>query len=383
VLSTGAVTTLAGSHGLRGGVDGDGAAARFRAPWGIVTGGGLGSTILVADLYQIRAVSTTGHVTTIVGAQVAQGSLDGPGLDARFASPADVVGLGGALFVADAGNYSLRRVDTASGEVTTLAGMTGVSSLLDGTGSAAAFLQPDSLAVGGAHVYVADHYAVRDVDPVSALVSTRAGASSGGTVDGDGSAARFTSLGSASSDGTYLYVADNCKVRRVTLSQPWTVATIMGQAGCGAQDGDGATGRLSTRVGLQLVGDVLFIGDADNGALRTIDVSTQPYALTTVAGTLGAVGAVDGTGTSARFQSPLALAYDGVSLFIVDDNVVRQVEPGTMRVTTLLGRRDCRSSVDGDHASAALNAPTGITFSPATGNLYVVDSGENVLREIE
>jgi hypothetical protein len=63
---------------------------------------------------------------------------------------------------------------------------------------------------------------------------------------------------------------------------------------------------------------------------------------------------VDGPGSGARFKLPRALASDGSSLFVCDYDVIRQIELPSMRVTTLVGRRDCMSAIDGDHAHAAL-----------------------------
>lgn len=74
-----------------------------------------------------------------IPAGVTQGSADGIGRRARFNAPhGTAVDRGGNLFVADSGNFTIRRI-TASGVVTTLAGMAGVTGSTDGTGSDARF----------------------------------------------------------------------------------------------------------------------------------------------------------------------------------------------------------------------------------------------------
>ena len=77
------------------------------------------------------------------------------------------------------------------------------------------------------------------------------------------------------------------------------------------------------------------------------------------------------------------MAFDGRSLFIADRETIRQVDPATLRVSTLTGRLGCQSTIDGDHTRAALDSAAGLTYHPDLRRLYVVDSVENVIREIQ
>jgi sugar lactone lactonase YvrE len=109
VISTGEVTTLAGLAGSSGVLDGAGSAARFYRPSGITTDG---TSLFVADTFNmtIRKVAIAGGaVTTISGRAETPGSADGGGA-ARFYMPSGITTDGSDLYVADAGNNTIRRI---------------------------------------------------------------------------------------------------------------------------------------------------------------------------------------------------------------------------------------------------------------------------------
>jgi sugar lactone lactonase YvrE len=106
-ISTGEVTTHSGSAGISGSGDGTGA-ARFCSPNGIATDG---ANLYVADTWNhtIRRISiATGTVTTLAGAAGDEGSGDGTGAAARFRSPNGIATGGVNLYVADTYNHKIR-----------------------------------------------------------------------------------------------------------------------------------------------------------------------------------------------------------------------------------------------------------------------------------
>jgi hypothetical protein len=119
------------------------------------------------------------------------GQVDGVGAAARFNGPRDLaLDDDGHLYIADAGNYQIRRVTIATGEVSTLTGQAGiagddVSTLagdatapgsLDGRGAAARFQRPSCIRGDGfGNLYVVDRNTVRRVVVASGFVSTTAG----------------------------------------------------------------------------------------------------------------------------------------------------------------------------------------------------------------
>ena len=151
------VTTLAGSAPASGSADGTGSAARFNKPGGVAVDSS--GNVYVADRnnHTIRKVTPGGLVTTLAGSAGVGGSADGIGSAAEFYYPSGVaVDSSGNVYVADANNYTIRKV-TPSGVVTTLAGSAGLNGSANGTGSAARFSYPNGVAVDSSgNVYVAD-----------------------------------------------------------------------------------------------------------------------------------------------------------------------------------------------------------------------------------
>ena len=214
VTPLGVVSTLAGIPGASGSTDGAGSAARFFGPQGIALDGA--GSLFVADTnnHTIRKVTlATGGVTTVAGGAGSSGSTDGSGSIARFNHPSDLaVDSAGSIYVADTENDTLRII-LPSGVVSTAAGVAGGVGASDGRGAAAQFAFPSAVAVDAAGiVYVADtgNFTVRMLDPATGSVSTLAGlAGISGSADGAGSAVRFFSPAGIAVDGSGdLYVAD-------------------------------------------------------------------------------------------------------------------------------------------------------------------------------
>ena len=212
----GVVTTLAGS-GTSGFADGTGSAAQFWNPNGVAVDSS--GTVYVADSnnQRIRKITSAGVVTTLAGSSTA-GSADGTGSAAQFYYPQGVaVDSSGIVYVAGYSNR-IRKI-TSAGIVTTLAG-SGTQGFADGTGSAAQFNTPFSVAVDSSGtVYVGDSYNHRIRKITSAgVVTTLAGSSTAGFADGTGSAAQFYNpFGVAVDSSGTIYVGDlsNQRIRKI------------------------------------------------------------------------------------------------------------------------------------------------------------------------
>ncbi len=173
----GEVTTFTGVPGSGGQTDGTGAAARFNQPRAVTTDAE--GNVFVADMsnHTIRKATPAGVVTTLAGRAGVSGSADGLGGDARFNNPTGLTADSeGNLYVADNRNHTVRKV-TPEGVVMTVAGLAGNPGSVDGTGSAARFFWPAGIASDSAgNLYVAEsgNYTIRKVTP-EGVVTTVAG----------------------------------------------------------------------------------------------------------------------------------------------------------------------------------------------------------------
>ncbi|MEI6714755.1 MAG: HYR domain-containing protein [Verrucomicrobiota bacterium] len=177
ITAAGVVSTLAGSAGVSGSSDGVGGAARFASPASVAVDAS--GTVFVADYanHTVRKIASGGGVQTFAGSAGVAGSGDGVGSVARFCYPSAVALDGnGSVYVADGGNHTIRKI-TASGLVSTVAGSAGHAGSADGVGAAALFENPTALGVDGAgDVYVADagNHTVRKITSAG-LVTTLGG----------------------------------------------------------------------------------------------------------------------------------------------------------------------------------------------------------------
>lgn len=377
ITPEGVVSTFAGTAGIRGSTDGTGAAARFNDPHGVAVDGA--GNVYVADDNDctIRKITPAGVVSTLAGLAGMTGNTDGTGSAARFYIPDGVAtDSAGNVYVADSGNYTIRKI-TPAGLVTTLAGTAGMRGSSDGQGAGARFSYPFGVAADSAgNVYVADsgNSTIRKITPAG-LVSTLAGtAGMSGSTDGTGAAARFNNPESVATDsGGDVYVADtvNVVVRKITPAG--AVTTLAGVAGlAGSTDGTGAAARFESPSGVAVDSDGnAYVAEVENHTIRKI---TPAGAVTTVAGLAVEFGSVDGTGAAARFDDPGAVATDSAGdVYVADfgNFTIRKITPAGV-VTTLAGMAGMRGSTDGAGGAAQFEGPLGVAADSA-GNVYVAD----------
>ena len=151
VIDNGTVTTLAGSSS--GNTDATGTSASFTNPWGITTDG---TNLYVTDHdnHRIRKiVISTGAVTTLAGSS--SGNIDATGTSASFSYPTGITTDGTNLYVSDQSNQWIRKIVISTGVVTTLAG-SGSQGSTDATGPSASFKYPNGITTNGTNLYVAD-----------------------------------------------------------------------------------------------------------------------------------------------------------------------------------------------------------------------------------
>jgi len=363
------VTTFAGDAGNSGSADGAGSAAQFNSPVGVAVDGS--GNVYVADTGNntIRKASPAGVVTTLAGTAGSSGSADGAGGAARFFSPNSVAVDGsGNLYVADTNNNTIRMISPA-GVVTTLAGAAGSYGSADGTGTAARFSNPIGIAVDGAgYIYVTDtgNYTIRKISPAGVVTTLAGAAGTYGSIDGTGSAARFTNLSGIAVDASgNVYVGDVYAIRKVTSAGVVTTLSASGAGGDGlAVDGS----------------DNMYAADG-YGAIW--EVTPAGVAAVVAGSATGTLGYVDGTGSAAKFAGAYGVAVDGSgNVYVADAGnfVIRKVTPAGV-VTTFAGRAGSAGSTDGTGSAAQFSTATSVAVD-GSGNLWVTDAGNCLIRRI-
>ena len=306
-----------------------------------------------------------------------KGYADGAALQAKFRLPNNVaVDRAGNVYVADTANDVIRKI-TPDGTVSTLAGVAHSRGSADGQGGNARFWAPFGIALDASgNVYVADtaNNTIRKITP-DGVVTTLAGlAGQPGYADGANSAARFRNPWSVAVDSAgNVFVADmsNDTIRKITPAG--IVHTFAGEAGMsGNADGFGNDARFNNpfAVAVDGAGNV-YVSDTANNAIRKITVGRV---VTTLAGLPGYAGDADGSGPDARFWNPQGLAVDSAgNIYVADtgNNIIRIITP--MGAVTTLAASDDKTT--------PLNGPGGVAVDGA-GNVYVADTNNHCIRKL-
>ena len=287
-------------------------------------------------------------------AQEAGGVQTGPRLD----FPAGLATDGVTLYVANSRNNTVDKIDLAGHSIQLLAGQLFKEGTTDGTGASAMFSSPGGLAIVGENLYVSDsnNATIRQIKVSSGTVTTVAGSANiPGTDDGKGPAAHFnlpTQL-AADPNGSRIFLTDsnNSTIRMIQVPD-FVVKTIGGQAQSdGKADGPPAKSQFNRPRGIATDGKNIYISDTGNNIIRKIDLSN--FTASTLAGT-GEEGDKDGAATEAQFNNPGAMATDGTNLYVLDadNHAVRKIElaSGTVSKVTLVNGHigsGCTVSKDG------------------------------------
>lgn len=255
---------------------------------------------------------------------------------------------------------------------------------------------------GAGNMYIADslHNMIRLVTASTGIISAFAGSGTQGIPE-EGVLATSTNLnmptGVALDGAGNLYIADtgNNAVRKVVLSTG-IITTVAGNGSKGdsnanqvGDNGPAIAANLNGPWGVTVAanGD-LYIADSGNNRIRLVDISTG--IITTVAG----VGIIDPNGsgtysgdgqaaTAAGINHPYAVAFDAAGDMYIPDsgnNVVRKVVAGI--ISTFAGTGAEGFGGDGGPAAEALlNAPAGVIVDAAQ-NLYISDTSNNAIRKV-
>lgn len=331
-------------------------------------------------------------LTTTLAGKSAFGSNDGmSGANSSFSIPYGVVvdPTNTYLYVADALNNKIRRITISTGATTTLAGeLNNNSGNLNGNrGYNSSFNSPLGVAVDptNTYIYVSDNNndLVRRVTISTGETTTLAGSTTNPI---------FSNLLGIVVDpsNTYVYVSniDNNNIIRITIASGATKIFAGDPKGTyGSYDGTGPTALFYDPRGLAIdtSNTYMYVADTDNNLIRRITISTG--AVTTIAGDPSTNnGSTNGnSGTTSSFNAPGDVIIDPTNTYLyvadIDNNLIRRVTIATGATTTLVGNLAAGNS-NGTGSSVSLNSATNVGID-ASGNLYVSDLNNNLIRTVE
>lgn len=343
-----------------------------------------GSGTVTADVgdVAVTCAQAAAQVSTFVGTGT-YSSVDGNRDTATFADPFGVtLGKNGELFVSEVGSNRMRKV-AANGDVSTFAGNNNAPATIDGNGTAASFNGPIALALAPSGDFYGAEFSGNKIRKITqaADVSFFAGTGSPGSANGNATAATFNgpiAMTVDSAGNIFLAELHVSLIRKI--SPAGDVSPLAGSVP-GFAEGTGSAAQFNRPYGIALdAAGNLLVADSENHMIRQV---APDGAVTIFAGT-GTPGASDGAKADATFMRPGGLAFDALgNLYVADtgNNVLRKITPAGV-VSTVAGTAGLAGSQNGVGEAARFSQPYGLAIG-ADGTIYVADSLNNRIRKIE
>lgn len=299
------------------------------------------------------------------------------------------------IYIADTGRHRVRKIDAATGLVSTFAGTDGTPGWTgDGALATGATLSgPSSLAADNNYLYICDtgNNCVRRVAFATGFISTYVGMGPlNAGYNGDGGVLVVTRLNAPEaimidSNDKNLFIADtaNNRIRKIVLASN-VISTFAGFGTAGySGDGGPATAAYLDHprgVGMRQGTKPVYIGDTNNNRVRVVDPDTGIITLVAGTGALGYSGN-GGSPLAATLSAPTRVTVDNKGIYVSDsgNNAVRLIAGGVISTYTGTGVAGM-SGERGPAASAQLSAPADLALTSA-GN-FIADPGNGRVRKV-
>jgi len=348
-------------------------------------------TLYIADFgnQRVRRVAG-GAINTLAGNGAFKYSGDGAAAtSASLDTPMGVaVDSRGNLYIADTQNHRVRRVNAATGVIATVAG-TGVQGFGGDNGPAASAQldEPRGVAVdANDNIYIADkgNFRVRRVSAAGTITTVAGGGNAFPGDNGPATSAQISAFGVALDRNNNLFIADRANYRIRMVTPAGVITTVAGGGTAFPGDGGPATAAALNNpagVAVDASGNV-YIADTLNNRIRRVTGGT----ITTFAGngTFGFSGD-GGLATSAMLTEPAGVTVDaGGNVFIADywNARIRRVTPSGVISTVAGGGSNEQFAGDGGPATGAgLSLPASVALD-AAGSIYIADSNNDRIRRV-
>lgn len=395
ISSTGIITAFAGTGTAAFAGDGGPAdSAKLSSPHAIVSDA-LGN-LWIADTgnNRIRKIGANDTIATVAGTGTSSFAGDGgPAMGAQFNKPSGMaIDKNGSLHIADAANHRIRKI-TQAGTVSTVAG-SGVQGMAGDGGSAvaAALNQPSSIVfdtTGNLFIADAGNNRIRKVD-TNGIITTVAGTGAAGYA-GDGGPALSAKLnfpaGIAVDKAGNMFIADtyNNRVRYIDSSGDIYNLAGSGVFGFSGEGTSAIYAKMKHPLGVTVdTAGNIYITDTGNNCVRKVESNGLIY---TVAGTGGSFGFMGdgGAATDALFDQPASTMLDQAgNMYIADagNNRIRKVNTsGTVNTIAGSSLAGMFGGDGGPAVQAKLNQPYA-TALESGGNLYISDHDNQRIRVV-
>lgn len=237
-------------------------------------------------------------------------------------------------------------------------------------------------------LYIADtgNHVIRKLNPTSGMSTVIMGVEgqAGDFTSGFADSSLINDISSSCQIDSLIYFADptthTVKTLNRTTNQTSLYAGISGTSGSANGSVTSATFNRPKSVTCDNVNKVIYVSDMGNAVIRGVNVTSGFVYL--VAGTVGTRGLTDGAG--GIFTAPMASVLYNSKLYIIDSNTVRSLTLDSSKtVTTLAGSLSGDLGfINGTGSQARFTNITALAIHQTTGDIYLADSGNNVIRKV-